>query len=334
MCEHGKWKLNSAIGQGFPSVANDVRSDAGEAVSQTTGRRRESSLMRTLLFVPADSERKLEKSLTSDADCLLLDLEDAVALSAKPKARQMAVAFLQAAKKTAGHPLLYVRVNSLDSSLVEADLAAIMQGAPDGILLPKSGGGADLQHLGVKLAVLEAENGLPDGTTKIIALATETAASLFEMGTYAGASRRLAGMTWGAEDLAADLGAETNRMPDGGWTSPFQWARALTLFAARSAEVPAIDTVYANFRDLSGLRGECEAARRDGFSAKMALHPDQVGIINEIFTPSAEAIAKAQAIVAAFAKDPQTGVIGLDGEMLDQPHLARAQRLLARASRP
>ena len=286
--------------------------------------------MRSQLFVPADSEKKLEKSLTAGADCLLLDLEDSVALSAKPRARDCALAFLREAQKRQDRPLLYVRVNAFDSGLIDEDIDVIMQGAPDGILLPKSRSGADVQHLGAKLAVREAECGLADGATKIVAIATETAASIFNMGSYAGASRRLAGLTWGAEDLAAALGAEVNRLPDGNYAAPYVLARTLTLFAANAADVQPIDTIYANFRDRDGLRAECEASRREGFTGKMAIHPDQVAVINEIFTPAPEAVEKARAIVAAFAAAPDAGVASLDGKMIDRPHLAWAQRLLAR----
>jgi citrate lyase subunit beta / citryl-CoA lyase len=287
--------------------------------------------MRSQLFVPADSEKKLEKSWSVGADCLLIDLEDSVALAAKPRARAIALAFLQEARKRSNSPLLYVRINAFDSGLVDDDIEVIMQGAPDGILLPKTRAGADVQHLGAKLAVREAEHGYADGATKIIAIATETAASIFHMGTYTGASRRLAGLTWGAEDLSAALGAETNRLPDKNYAAPYQLARALTLFAANAAEVQAIDTIYADFRDAEGFRAECEAARRDGFTAKMAIHPSQVATINEIFTPAPDVLAKARAIVAAFLAEPDAGVVSLDGKMIDRPHLSWAQRILARA---
>jgi citrate lyase subunit beta/citryl-CoA lyase len=204
-----------------------------------------------------------------------------------------------------------------------------MPGAPDGIVLPKSASGADVQQLGAKLAVREARLSLPDRSTRIIPIVTETAASLFALQSYAGASPRLAGLTWGAEDLSADLGAETYRLPDGGYTAPYALARTLTLLAAVAAGVAPIDTVFPPFRDTAGFRAECEAARREGFTGKMAIHPDQVPVINEVFTPSAEAIARARAIVAAFA-DAGTGVTSLDGEMLDQPHLVKAKRLLSR----
>jgi citrate lyase subunit beta / citryl-CoA lyase len=287
--------------------------------------------MRSQLFVPGDSEKKLEKSLAVGADCLLIDLEDSVALGNKARARDLALAFLQDVRTKPKRPLLYVRVNAFDSGLIDEDLDVVMKGEPDGILLPKTKSGADVQHLGAKLAVREAECGYADGKTKIIAIATETAASIFHMGTYAGASRRLSGLTWGAEDLAAVLGAEVNRLPDGTYAAPYALARTLTLFAAHASEVLAIDTIYADFRNADGLQAECEAARRDGFTAKMAIHPGQVELINEIFTPTPEVLAKAQAIVAAFAESPDKGVVSLDGKMVDRPHLTWAQRILARA---
>lgn len=287
--------------------------------------------MRSQLFVPADSQKKLEKSLSIGADCLLIDLEDSVALPAKPQARLCTLDFLRETRKKPNPPALYVRVNAFDSGLIDEDLEIIMQGAPDGILLPKTKSGADIQHLGAKLAVREAEHGYDDGVTKIIAIATETAASIFHMGTYAGASRRLAGLTWGAEDLAAALGAEANRLPDGSYAAPYVLARTLTLFAANAAAVQPIDTIYADFRDAVGFRAECEAAQRDGFTAKMAIHPSQVATINEIFTPAPDVLAKARMIVEAFAAEPEAGVVSRDGKMIDRPHLAWAQRILARA---
>lgn len=286
--------------------------------------------MRSLLFVPADSPKKLDKGFASGADCMLIDLEDSVALGSKPLARATATNFLASARSSETRPRLYVRVNALESGLLDDDLDAVMTQRPDGIMLPKCACGAHVQHLGAKLAVREAENLFPDGSTRIVAIATETGASIFGMGSYAGASRRLVGLTWGAEDLSADLGAETNRTPDGGYTPPYQLARSMTLFAASAAEAQAIDTVYPNFRNLDGFRAECVAARRDGFTGKMAIHPDQVAVINEIFTPSEKELARARAIVDAFAANPDAGVLGVEGEMLDRPHLRRAERLLAR----
>jgi citrate lyase subunit beta/citryl-CoA lyase len=272
----------------------------------------------------------MEKGLSSGADCLFLDLEDSVAAGNKEKARQIARDFLRATRNRAARPALYVRVNALDSGLTDGDLDAVMPGAPDGIVLPKPSGGADLQHVSNKIAVREAENDLLDMSTRVIVITTETAGSLFHMGSYVGASRRLAGLTWGAEDLSADLGAETSRLPDGTYTPPYMLARNLALFAAHAARVQAIDTVYPNFRDEAGFRRECEAARRDGFTGKMAIHPAQVPVINEVFTPPEEEVARARAVVEAFARQPDAGVIGIGGEMYDRPHLERAKRLLAR----
>jgi citrate lyase subunit beta / citryl-CoA lyase len=287
--------------------------------------------MRSLLFVPGDSPRKLEKGLGSGADALLVDLEDSVALSGKEAARKSAAEFLAAARKDAARPRLYVRVNALTTGLTDADLDAVMTAAPDGIMLPKTVGATDVAHLGAKLAVREAEYGLEDGTTTILAIATENARGVFALGSLAGASHRLAGVAWGGEDLAADVGAETNRGPDGLYTDPYRLARGLTLLAGAAAEVDAIDSVYTNFRDLDGLGAECREARRDGFAAKMAIHPAQVPVINEAFTPSEEALAHARTIVAAFEANPEAGVVGIAGQMIDRPHLKQAQRLLARA---
>jgi citrate lyase subunit beta / citryl-CoA lyase len=287
--------------------------------------------MRSLLFVPADDEKKLAKGLVSGADALLIDLEDSVALSRKPGAREIASAFIVEARKRAARPRLYVRINAHGTGMVSDDLDAVMPAAPDGIMLPKSQSGDDVSLLSAKLAVREAESGLHDGQTRIIAIATETARSLFHMGSYVGISERLAGLTWGAEDLSADLGAETARLDDGAYTDPYRLARSLCLFAANAAEAAPIDTVYTSFRDLDGLRLESEAARRDGFTAKMAIHPAQVAVINAVFTPTEQAVARARHIVDFFAANPDAGVTGINGEMIDRPHVRRAERILAAA---
>jgi citrate lyase subunit beta/citryl-CoA lyase len=287
--------------------------------------------MRSLLFIPADSTKKLEKGLTCGADALIVDLEDSIPLPGKEAARASAKAFLREASAQASRPCLLVRVNGLHTGLTDADLDVIMAGAPDGIMLPKAEGGAAVIHLDAKLAVREAMHGLTDGQTRIVALATETARALFLAGSYAGASKRLSGLTWGAEDLSAELGAETNRDQDGRFLDPYRLARSLCLAAAAAAHVQPIDTVYVDYRNSAGLRREAEEARRDGFTGKLAIHPAQVPIINEVFTPSPEAIARAQRIVDAFAAQPGAGVIGFDGVMLDRPHLVRAEQVLAQA---
>jgi citrate lyase subunit beta / citryl-CoA lyase len=288
--------------------------------------------MRSFLFVPADSAKKLDKAMTSAADAVIVDLEDSIALDGKARARQSAAAFLKEAIANPARPYLVVRVNGLQTSFIDQDLDAVIAAKPDAIMLPKAEGGAAVIHADAKLAVREARGGLADGHVKIIALATETAAALFLAGTFRGASNRLSALTWGAEDLSADLGAEANRDGEGQFLDPYRLARTLCLAGAAAAEVPALDTVYVDFRNDAGLRRECEEARRDGFTGKMAIHPAQVPIINEVFTPTPEALAKAQAIIDAFAASPDAGTIGIGGVMFDRPHLNRAKRLVARAA--
>jgi citrate lyase subunit beta / citryl-CoA lyase len=288
--------------------------------------------MRSLLFVPADSTKKLDKAMTSGADALIVDLEDSIALDGKARARDSAAAFLREAMASAARPYLMVRVNGLQTGLTDADLDAIAAAKPDAIMLPKAEGGASVIHADAKLAVREAQSGLPDGHIKILPIATETAAALFVAGTFAGASARLLGLTWGAEDLSAELGAQANRNAQGLWLDPYRLARSLCLAGAAAASVPAIDTVYVDFRNSEGFRRECEDACRDGFLGKMAIHPAQVPIINEVFTPSAKAIEHARAIVDAFAARPGAGVVGIGGLMYDRPHLTRAEQLLTRAA--
>jgi len=288
-------------------------------------------MLRSFLFAPGDSVRKLEKALTVGADAVIADLEDSIAPDGKETARRVTAEFLQAVRGKAGRPRLFVRINGLATGLADDDLDGVMAAAPDGIVLPKAVGGADIQHLGAKLAVREAEFGLADGATAIVALSTETARSIFALDTLPGASHRLKGISWGGEDLSVEVGAHANRLEDGTYTDPYRLARSLTLFGAAAAGVDAIDAVYVNFRNEAGLAAECAAARRDGFVAKMAIHPAQVPVINETFTPSADMIAHARAVVAAFAASPGAGVVGLGGEMLDRPHLVRAERILARS---
>ena len=287
--------------------------------------------MRSLLFVPGDSEKKLDKALKSGADVLILDLEDSVGPTRKPQARECVLAFLRRVIEVPQRPAVYVRVNALDTGLTDDDLSGVMPGSPDGILLPKAEGGHSVAHLDAKLTVLEAIHGLDDGVAGIIALTTETPAALFQNGTYGGKSPRLRALTWGAEDLSVGLGAEANRDSQGRFTDPYRLARTLCLAGAGAAGLPALDTVFIDYRDDAGLQMEAEEARREGFTGKLAIHPAQVPIINAVFTPTAEAVEKARAIVTAFTDQPDAGVIGIDGVMFDRPHLMRAERLLARA---
>lgn len=286
--------------------------------------------MRSLLFVPGDSEKKLAKGFASEADVVIVDLEDSVAPDNKATARAIAAAFIKDNRDTT-RATIYVRVNDLSSGLTDDDLAALVRAAPAGIMLPKSNSGADVQHLATKLRVHEAEAALPDGAIRILPLITETAAGVLAAGTYAGMSDRLVGVTWGAEDLSAAIGAHAARNGDGQYTDVFRLARALTLLAASSAGVDAIDTVFPAFRDMQAFEAECRDAVRDGFTGKMAIHPDQVPVINAIFSPSPEDVAKSQAIVDAFSAAGNPGVVGINGKMYDRPHLRLAERLLARA---
>lgn len=287
--------------------------------------------MRSLLFVPGDSEKKLEKGFLSGADIVIVDLEDSVAPQNKVLARKIAADFIGGQNRVAG-PVVYVRVNDLATGLTDDDLTAVMAARPDGVMLPKSNGGADVQHLSAKLRVHEAEHGLLDGGTKIIPIITETPAGVLAAASYSDIGTRLAGLTWGAEDLSAAIGALTARDDHGRYTDVFRLARAMTILAAANAETAAIDTVFPNFRDLDAFRAECLDAERDGFTAKMAIHPAQVAVINEAFTPSAEAVAHARAVVEAFGLAGNPGVVAIGGQMYDRPHLRRAERLLLRAN--
>lgn len=282
---------------------------------------------RSLLFVPANDERKLAKALGSGAEVLLIDLEDSVAPESKAAARTIAAAFLAAHIGKADRPKLYVRVNGLGTGLMRDDLSTIMPSRPDGIMLPKANSGADVLALA---RMMDETGGEAAAHAGIIAIATETPLALLQMHSFVGAEPRLRGMTWGSEDLGAAIGAATAREPSGDFTGPFALARNLCLITAHAARVQPIDGIYADFRDEPGLEREARRAARDGFTAKMAIHPAQAPIINAAFTPTPEQIAEAAAIVEAFERQPGAGAIGLDGRMIDRPHLIRAQKLLAR----
>jgi citrate lyase subunit beta/citryl-CoA lyase len=288
-------------------------------------------LPRSLLFVPASDERKLGKALASEADLLILDLEDSVAPGAKPAARANAKGFLADHAAKPERPRLYVRVNAYDTELTAEDLAAVASGQPDGVMLPKATSGADAARLSADLDALETSAGLPPGRTGIIVIATETPAALLQMHSFCGSTPRLTGLTWGAEDLGTAIGANTNRDAAGAYTSPFLLARNLCLFAAYAADVQAIDGIQADFRDMAALEREAREAARDGFTGKLAIHPAQIPAINAAFTPSDAEIAEARAVVEAFAAQGNAGVIAIGGRMFDKPHLEKARRVLARA---
>ena len=285
---------------------------------------------RSWLFAPGDSDKKMEKAAAGPADIVIFDLEDAVAPSEKPKARAMVREFLQS--QAGGHERLWVRINPLDAPYAVDDLTAIMPGRPGGVMLPKAYGRQDVERLDNYLTALEAAFGAEQGSTKVIALVTETAEAMFTTGDYKGAPRLVA-MTWGAEDLADALGASENRGPDGGYGFTYELARSLCLIGAASAGVAPIETIQGDFRDLEGLRKRAEKVRRDGYRGMLAIHPAQVDVINAAFTPSEEEVAAAQEIVDLFAANPGAGTIGLKGAMVDRPHLARAQALLKLAGR-
>jgi citrate lyase subunit beta / citryl-CoA lyase len=287
--------------------------------------------MRSFLFIPGDSDRKQAKAMDTGADALILDLEDSVAPTRKAVAREMSRAFLTAHVASKTRPYVLVRINCLETPFWADDLAGVMAGKPDAILLPKPRNGEDVQRLSVALDHAEEAAGIIIGSTRIYVIATEVPISVLHMASYVDCSTRLDGLTWGAEDLGAEIGAVTNRRADGTWTSPFQLARDLTLFTATAAKVQPVDTVYVNFRDLVGLERECKDAARDGFTGKMAIHPDQVAVINAAFTPSKVEIARAEQILALFAANPGSGALSLDGQMIDIPHFRHAERTIARA---
>jgi citrate lyase subunit beta/citryl-CoA lyase len=278
--------------------------------------------LRSLLFVPGDRPDQMEKARHAGADALIFDLEDAVALARKGDARQHVADFLARSDRPTR---VFVRINALSSPLVDEDLAALAPSPPDAVVLPKADGAASIEDLAWRWG----RHHLPP--RPILPIATETPLAVFKLGEYAGVAERLCGLSWGAEDLPAAIGATQARLAEGGFTPPYEMARALTLFAAHAAGVAAIETVYPAFRDAPGLARYVARAASDGFTGMLAIHPQQVPVINAAFTPSAEALAQARRVVAAFAANPGRGVIDIDGAMFDAPHLRQAQRLIARA---
>lgn len=288
--------------------------------------------VRSWLFVPGDSEKKLSKAAATGADVIILDLEDSVAHANKGQARDLAASWLGAhrAQVTGGKRQgRWVRINALDSRMWRDDLLAVLPGAPDGIMLPKSMGPESVVQLAAELYELEGRSGVPAGSTKILPLVSETAAAAVSIANYLPASLpRLAGLTWGAEDLSAAIGATRKRDKLGEWTDAFRYARIQTLLTAHAKGVFALDTLHADFADDKGLKRAAEAARADGFAGMLAIHPAQVPIINAAFTPSDEELAEARAIVAAFQSSPEAGALQIDRRMIDRPHLKLAQRVL------
>ena len=282
--------------------------------------------MRSWLFAPGDSEKKMTKAMEGTADIVLIDLEDAVAPETKPLARTMVHDFLKA--NAPQRERLWVRINPFDGPYTLPDLAAIMPAHPGGIMLPKVYGRADVERLNHCLSALEVANGIEEGSTPVIVLITETAEAMFNTGDYKGAPRVVA-LTWGAEDLADSIGASSNKNADGSYGFTYELARSLTVLGAATAGVPAIETISADFKDLEALRLRAEKVRRDGYRGMLAIHPAQVDVINRAFTPTAEEIAEAREIVAVFDANPGMGAIGYKGAMLDRPYLSRALQLLA-----
>ena len=282
---------------------------------------------RSYLFVPADSERKLAKAGDAGADALILDLEDAVAPEARPDAR------LKAAQYLDGRQNVWVRINPMDTEDALADLEAVMPNAPAGIVLPKPRTAADAVTLSSHIDKLENQHGVAPGQTRIIALCTEHPQALLTLQDYVGATPRLSGLSWGAEDLSVAIGARGNRDEQGNWLPVFEMARSMCLVAAAAAEVTAIDTVFTDFRDKEGLVRYAANARRDGFSGMLAIHPAQVETINAAFVPTEAEIEHAERVVALFEDNPGAGTLGLDGKMIDRPHLVQARRVLEQVKR-
>ena len=285
--------------------------------------------LRSLLFVPGDSERKYGRAQASRADALILDLEDSVAGENKAGARKLVAGML--ADRASRDWAFFVRPNPLDTGLTISDLEAVVRPGLDGLVIPKANGAADIVQIARMLDELEEAAGMTTDSVKLIVIATETPAAMFNLASYTPPHPRLIGLTWGAEDLAAAVGATGNRDEEGELTFPYQLARAQCLFAAAAAGVPAFDTPYTDYRDSAGLAADCAKARRDGFAGRLAIHPDQIEPINAGFTPSQAELDEARAIVAAFDANPGAGTLGIAGKMHDAPHLKAARRIIAAA---
>ena len=287
--------------------------------------------LRSLLFVPGDSDKKFAKARQCGADGLILDLEDSVAPPKKVEARQAVSCLLD--DMSPRDWAFFVRVNPFDTGMTLDDMAAVVKPGLDGLLIPKANSARDIERVGHYLDAFETRAGMAVGTIKLLVVATETPIAMFNLGSYAPAHPRLLGLTWGAEDLSAAIGATGARESDGSWTEPYRYVRTQCLFAAAAAEVAPVDTLYADFRDAAGLEQSCRLARRDGFTGRIAIHPDQVATINACFSPSDAEVAEARAVVDAFEANPGVGTLGIGGKMYDIPHLKAARKTLAAAGK-
>lgn len=288
--------------------------------------------MRSMLFLPADSEKKLSKGVGSGADGLVLDLEDSVSPARKGEARRLARAYLDERPFASRKQKLMVRVNPLEGDMTLDDLCAVIGGAPDYIIMPKFRVREDIIKMDNYITALEVRDGVPSGQTKILVIGTETGQGVLNMGSLTNSSDRLAYISWGEYDLSADIGAETHLQPDGTWDDLFRTARALCLAAAASAGVEPCNTVFTDFKDFEGLEAAAKAARIAGFTCMMAIHPNQVETINRVFSIDEKTLEWSRRVVAIFDENPELGVVGLDGIMLDKPHYTQAKRLIARAA--
>lgn len=281
--------------------------------------------LRSLLFVPGDRPERFAKAAASGADAIILDLEDSVALANKASARTAIADYLSGDRAV----FTLVRVNPLDGDMTAADIAALVGAAPDAIMLPKAEGAAAVRQIDT---ILRSAGAIDGALAPVLPIATETASAIFTLGSYRDVADRLLGLTWGAEDLPASIGASASRHADGSFTPPIEMARALTLFAAHGAGVAAIDTVFPAIQNAEGLAAYAGRARRDGFTGMMAIHPSQVAPINAAFTPTADEASRARAIIEAFAANPGAGVLQIDGKMIDAPHLNQARHILSLSS--
>jgi citrate lyase subunit beta/citryl-CoA lyase len=281
-----------------------------------------------MLFVPGDRPERFEKAASSGADAVILDLEDAVAAAQRPRARQAIADHLALAPRQVP---LWVRINPVDTADALLDLAAVVSAAPDGVILPKARSGADVLRLNYWLEALETAHALVPGSIRMIPMITETAQAMLNLPSFVPPPARVLGMTWGAEDLASELGASANRGADGEYSTPYQMASAGCLFAAAAACVAAIDTVDTEIRDLDAVERRARASRRAGYAAKLAIHPAQIAPLHAAFTPTAEELAHAERVLAAFAASPGTGAFMLEGRLIDRPHVRQAERVLAAA---